>query len=94
LVVLGVNTEYIDTSRGGDSPFRDKTVVLTGTLMTYSRNEATALLEDLGAHVAGSVSKKTDYVIYGENAGSKLTKANELGVATISEEEFRRMIRE
>ncbi len=94
LVVLGVNTEYIDTSRGGDSPFRDKTVVLTGTLTTYSRNEATALLEDLGAHVAGSVSKKTDYVIYGENAGSKLTKANELGVATISEEEFRRMIQE
>ncbi len=70
------------------SRFTNKTVVLTGTLEHYTRNEAKALLESLGANVAGSVSKKTDFVIYGEAAGSKLTKAQQLGVATMSEEEF------
>ncbi|MBQ1476844.1 MAG: NAD-dependent DNA ligase LigA, partial [Erysipelotrichaceae bacterium] len=92
LRILGVNMTYIDTSIRKETPFKDKTVVLTGTLSIYTRQEATALLEDLGAHVAGSVSKKTDYVIYGENAGSKLTKANELGVTTLTEEEFRSMM--
>lgn len=92
LKLFGVNMNYIDTSIDSNSEFKDKTVVLTGTLTIYTRNEATKLLEDLGAHVASSVSKKTDYVIYGAEAGSKLTKANELGVKTLSEEEFKKML--
>lgn len=70
------------------SRFTNKTVVLTGTLEQYTRNEAKAILESLGANVSGSVSKKTDYVIYGTAAGSKLTKAQALGVSTMTEEEF------
>lgn len=88
LKILGVNMDYIDTKSQEESAFTGKTVVLTGTLSGYSRNEATAILEDLGAHVSGSVSKKTDYVIYGTEAGSKLDKAKELGVACLSEDEF------
>lgn len=71
-----------------ESIFTGKTVVLTGTLTQLTRNEAKAILEGLGANVSGSVSKKTDYVIYGEAAGSKLTKANDLGVVTMDEETF------
>lgn len=70
------------------SRFTNKTVVLTGTLEHYTRNEAKEILENLGANVSGSVSKKTDYVIYGTAAGSKLAKAQNLGIATMSEEEF------
>ena len=70
------------------SRFTNKTVVLTGTLEHFTRNEAKEILENLGANVSGSVSKKTDYVIYGTAAGSKLAKAQNLGVATMSEEEF------
>ena len=92
LRLFGVNFEYIDTSIENDSVFNGKTVVLTGTLTKYSRNEATALLENMGAHVSGSVSKKTDYVVYGVDAGSKLTKAQELGVKTLSEEEFEKLL--
>ena len=71
-----------------ESPFSGKTVVLTGTLTQLTRNDAKALLESLGANVSGSVSKKTDLVIYGEAAGSKLTKANSLGVMTMDEDTF------
>ena len=77
-----------ETQQVQESPFTGKTVVLTGTLTRYTRNEAKALLQRLGANVTGSVSKKTDLVIYGENAGSKLSKASELGVATMDEETF------
>ncbi|WP_297237579.1 NAD-dependent DNA ligase LigA [uncultured Faecalicoccus sp.] len=70
------------------SCFTGKTVVLTGTLEQYTRNDAKAVLESLGANVAGSVSKKTDFVIYGTAAGSKLEKARNLGVSLMSEEEF------
>lgn len=71
-----------------ESMFTGKTVVLTGTLQQMTRNEAKAILESLGANVSGSVSKKTDYVIYGEAAGSKLTKAQALGVVTMDEQSF------
>ena len=71
-----------------DSFFAGKTVVLTGTLTGMSRSEAKKLLESLGATVAGSVSKKTSLVIYGENGGSKLAKARDLGVETRPEETF------
>ena len=92
LKLLGVKMEYLDQSVDSDSLLRDKTVVLTGTLEKYSRNEAAALLENLGAHVASSVSKKTDFVIYGAEAGSKLDKARSLGVTTLSEAEFENML--
>ena len=85
----GLNFEYLGQIKVDEnSPFFNKTVVLTGTLSKYGRKEATELLENLGAKVSGSVSKKTDYVVYGVEAGSKLDKANELGVPTLSEEEF------
>ena len=71
-----------------ESFFTGKTVVLTGTLQTLKRNDAKAMLERLGATVTGSVSKKTDLVIYGESAGSKLDKANALGIMTMDEETF------
>lgn len=71
-----------------ESSLSGKTIVLTGTLTQMTRNDAKALLESLGANVSGSVSKKTDLVIYGEAAGSKLTKANSLGVMTMDEDTF------
>ena len=75
-----------------ESAFSGKTVVVTGTLTKYSRGEIKEKLESLGAKVSGSVSKKTDYVIAGEEAGSKLTKANELGIKVLSEDDFEAMI--
>lgn len=92
LKILGVNMDYIDNSIASDSVFNGKTVVLTGTLQHYSRNDATELLENLGAHVSSSVSKKTDYVIYGLEAGSKLDKARQLNVTVLSEEEFEKLL--
>ena len=92
LKMLGVNMEYIDNTIENDSVFNGKIVVLTGTLERFSRNEATQLLENMGAHVSSSVSKNTDYVIYGTEAGSKLEKANQLGVATLSESEFEALL--
>ena len=67
-------------------------MVVTGTLTKYSRGEIKENLDSLGAKVSGSVSKKTDYVIAGEEAGSKLTKANELGITVLSEDDFEAMI--
>ena len=75
-----------------DNRFAGKTFVLTGTLSNYTRDEASALIEKYGGKASGSVSKKTSYVLAGENAGSKLTKAQELGIPVISEEEFAAMI--
>ena len=87
--------EYIELNMpqevSADSAFSGKTVVLTGS-MSKPRGEIKAMLESLGAKVSGSVSKKTDFVIYGEDAGSKLKKANELGVATITEKDLESMI--
>lgn len=77
-----------------ESIFSGKTCVLTGMLQKYSRRDAQALLESLGAKVSGSVSAKTDYVIYGTEAGSKLDKAQALGVKTLSESEWITLIEE
>lgn len=76
------------------SPIAGKTIVVTGTLPTLGRREAEALIEQNGAKAAGSVSKKTDYVLYGESAGTKLDKARELGVALLTENEFLSLIGE
>jgi DNA ligase (NAD+) len=68
--------------------FSGKTFVLTGALQSFTRDQAKDIIESFGGKVSGSVSKKTDYVLAGEDAGSKLVKANELGVAVIDEDEF------
>ncbi len=86
----GVNMEYIP-QEGADERFQGKTFVITGTLPSLDRKEAAALIEKFSGKVSGSVSKKTTYVVAGENAGSKLTKANELGITVISEEELLEM---
>ncbi len=87
----GVNMNVIK-GETFESPFTGKTCVLTGTLAQYTRKQAQEVLESLGAKVSGSVSAKTDYVIYGTEAGSKLTKAQQLGVTTMTEEEFVRIV--
>ncbi|HDR1042909.1 TPA: NAD-dependent DNA ligase LigA [Pasteurella multocida] len=88
LIAQGVHWETVEVKDVGDNPFKEKTVVLTGTLTQMGRTEAKALLQQLGAKVSGSVSAKTDLVVAGDNAGSKLTKANELGVKVIDENTF------
>lgn len=82
----GVNTHYEKIQL--DNRFEGKTFVLTGTLPTLKRNEAKVIIEKFGGKASGSVSKKTDFVLAGEEAGSKLTKAQDLGIKIISEQEF------
>lgn len=92
LLSLGVNPKY-EEKKIISSPFEGKTVVVTGTLKNYSRDQIKSKLETLGAKVSGSVSKKTDYVVAGEETGSKLIKANDLGVKVLTEEEFETIVR-
>lgn len=88
---LGVSMQSKTEENEKDSRFAGKTFVLTGTLPNYSREEASKIIEQLGGKVSSSVSKKTSYVLAGEEAGSKLTKAQSLGVTVITEEEFNAM---
>lgn len=85
LIAVGISWPKIKKKSVDEQPLAGKTFVVTGTLETMGRNDAKAALQELGAKVSGSVSKKTDYVIVGENAGSKATKAADLGVATLDE---------
>ncbi len=91
----GVNTEAIknEYDENYDNRFEGKTFVLTGSLDKYTRNQASEIIEKFGGKVSGSVSKKTSYVLAGEEAGSKLTKAQDLGVQIISEQDFAEMIK-
>ena len=90
----GLNFKYIgNTSKAAGNYFSGKTVVLTGTLSSMGRKEATTLLEDVGAKVTGSVSKATDCVIAGVEAGSKLDKAQQLGIQVLDEQEFLALIK-
>jgi DNA ligase (NAD+) len=90
-VGLNFKSSLYQSRSGGTGPFAGKTFVLTGTLPTLTRETATAKIESLGGKVSGSVSKKTDFVLAGEDAGSKLDKAQKLGVKIISEVEFLKM---
>lgn len=87
----GLNTSSL--KEFNDNRFEGLTFVLTGTLPTYSRKEASDIIESFRGKTSSSVSKKTDYVLAGEDAGSKLTKAQQLGITIIGEEEFRKMIK-
>ena len=89
----GVNMSVIETEENSDLRFEGKTFVLTGTLENYSRGDASEIIEKFGGKTSTSVSKKTNYVLAGEDAGSKLTKARELGVQIITEQEFMEMIK-
>lgn len=91
LKVLGVNTKSLKEVK--DNRFAGVTFVLTGTLPTYQRSEAAAIIESFGGKTSSSVSKKTSIVLAGEDAGSKLTKANQLGIKVINEQEFNELIK-
>ena len=88
----GVSMVSTEEAAKQDDRFAGMTFVLTGTLPTLTRSEASEIIQSFGGKVSGSVSKKTTYVLAGEEAGSKLTKAQSLGVEVISEDDFQRMI--
>lgn len=92
LKAAGVNTVSFGKKKIKDNRFEGKTFVLTGTLPSFTRKEAEEIIKSFGGKTSGSVSKKTDYVLAGEDAGSKLQKAKELGIEIIDEDKFRKMI--
>ena len=92
LKIAGVNMKSLE-EESEDNRFEGKTFVLTGSLEEFTRNEASEIIEKLGGKTSSTVSKKTDYVLAGEDAGSKLTKAQNLGVTIITESEFKEMIK-
>ena len=94
LINIGMNPQYEINEIKSNNIFSGKTVVLTGKLVELTRNEAKEFLEKNGAKVTGSVTSKTDLLIAGEKAGSKLTKAEQLGIDVINEEQFANMVRE
>lgn len=93
LAAAGLTMTFTPPASQEDNPFFGKTLVFTGTMPTLGRAEAKTMAQDVGAKVSGSVSKKTDYVIAGAEAGSKLEKAQQLGVTVIDEAEFLRMLK-
>lgn len=93
LTAAGLTMTFTPPASQEDNPFFGKTLVFTGTMPTLGRAEAKTMAQDVGAKVSGSVSKKTDYVIAGAEAGSKLEKAQQLGVTVIDEAEFLRLLK-
>lgn len=93
LAAAGLTMTFTPPASQDDNPFFGKTLVFTGTMPTLGRAEAKTMAQDVGAKVSGSVSKKTDYVIAGAEAGSKLEKAQQLGVTVIDEAEFLRLLK-
>lgn len=93
LAAAGLTMTFTPPASQEDNPFFGKTLVFTGTMPTLGRAEAKTMAQDVGAKVSGSVSKKTDYVIAGAEAGSKLEKAQQLGVTVIDEAEFLRLLK-
>ena len=94
LAAAGVNMQSLqpEPALAGGGPLAGKTFVLTGTLSAMTREAAAAAIEERGGKVSGSVSRKTSYLVVGADAGSKLDKARDLGVQTLTEEEFRALI--
>jgi DNA ligase (NAD+) len=89
LKTIGLNTMYLNSNSSyKETAFKNKNVLVTGTLANYKRNEVKDLLENLGANVVSSVSKNLDYLIVGSEPGSKLEKAQKLGITILGEEEF------
>jgi len=93
LASLGVNMRSLDQTEKKDDRFSGMTFVLTGTLPSMTRDQASEIIQSYGGKVSGSVSKKTSYVLAGEEAGSKLMKAQSLGINIISQQEFEEMIK-
>ena len=93
LKAAGVNTILLEEETS-DNRFEGKTFVLTGTLEKYTRDEASDIIEKFGGKTSSSVSKKTSYVLAGQEAGSKLIKAQNLGVEIITEQQFEEMVKE
>src|SRR5436190_21697087 len=89
---LQPKSEKVSMKKAAELPLAGKTIVLTGTLPSMTREEATEKIEALGAHVTGSVSKKTDYVLAGADPGSKFDKAKQLGAKIIDEAAFRKIL--
>ncbi len=92
LLTNNLNTTYLGKEENTNSPFKNKTIVLTGSLTSFTREELTEKLEDLGAKVSSSVSSKTDYVILGENPGSKYEKAKQLNIKILNEEDLKELL--
>ena len=92
LAEVGVDLSEPLSSSPNDNPLSGKTIVVTGSLQQFKRDEIKQLIDDLGGRAASSVSKKTDYLVAGDKAGSKLNKARELGVEILTEQQFRELI--
>lgn len=93
MIDLGVKIESSSEIKAEKSPLKDKTIVFTGELKDFTRNDVKTLSEQLGARAASSVSKNTDYVVVGENPGSKFDNAKKLGIKILTEEEFKKLIK-
>ena len=92
MIASGVNTVTLNSKETGDKPLAGKTFVITGTMESFTRQEAGEIVEKLGGKVSSSVSRNTDYVVVGENPGSKYDKAVTLGVQILDEEAFKALV--